>query len=91
MKKAKGCINKKCIANNKKTIYTSEYDFCLKCGNSLHYVCKDCYTELPSDSKKHCIRCIAKNKDVRYRILKLASGTVMTVGFIGKKIIDRSK
>lgn len=84
MGKVKGCINKECIASQEKTIYKDEYDYCIKCGNKLYYVCKKCYTKLPDDWEKYCVRCIAEKKDKKERVLKTTFGVA---GIVGSAVI----
>lgn len=88
MGRVKGCIKKACVANQKKTTYREGDDYCSKCGNKLYYVCKKCYTQLPDDAEKYCVRCLAEKQDHKDHALKIASGAVMTVGIVaGKKVV----
>lgn len=79
MRRVKGCINKACVANQKKITFNESDDYCTKCGNKLYYVCRECYTQLPDDSEKYCVRCLAEKHDRKDHTLK-AGGTVLTVG-----------
>lgn len=91
MKKVKGCINGTCAASQKKIIYKEEENYCPKCGNKLYYVCKKCYTQLPNDSEKYCVRCLADRQDHKDYTMKIAGSVVATVGVaaisIGKQVI----
>lgn len=72
MKKSKGCINKNCVANEQKIFYKETDSFCSKCGNQLYFVCKNCYMQLPDNTKKYCDGCIAEKKDTNDKRLKKA-------------------
>ena len=89
MKKIKGCGNESCMAHKKKIIYNETESFCSKCGRPLVCVCKDCYTLLPNDSMKYCVRCLAKHADRKVKVKKRAAlavgGVVLT---FGKKAFD---
>lgn len=91
MGRVKGCINKTCVANQKKITYIKSDEYCSKCGNEIFYVCSECYTQLPDDSEKYCVRCHAEKQDRKDRALKIAGGIVATAGIIaagtGKTII----
>lgn len=91
MGRVKGCINKVCVANQKKITYKEGDDYCSKCANKLYYVCKKCHTQLPDDSEKYCVRCLAKKQDHKDHALKIVSRTVVTVGIAavgtGKKVV----
>ena len=91
MGKIKGCSNETCVAHKKKTAYKETDMFCLKCGNPLIYMCKDCKTQLPGDTAKYCVRCLAKHKDKKDKAKK-AGGGVLAIGGIvltvGKKAIS---
>lgn len=80
MKVTKGCGNESCVAHKKKEIYKDGESFCSKCGNSLVYVCKDCYTQLQSNGEKYCVRCSAKHDDRKDKAKKVVVGVVLTVG-----------
>lgn len=90
MRSVKGCINKKCVANQKKIIYKAADDYCSKCGNKLYDVCRKCYTQLPDNSEKYCVRCLAEKQDRKDRNLKKAGGAaalgIAAVG-AGKKVV----
>lgn len=85
MGKNKGCGNELCEAHKKKITYKKSEAFCSKCGSPLVYMCKDCYTQLPNDTKKYCVRCLAKHEDRKNKAKKVAAGigggilTVLTV------------
>lgn len=91
MGRVKGCINETCVANQKKITYKEADDYCSKCGNKLYYVCKECYTQLPDDSEKYCVRCLAEKQDRKDHTLKIAGGVVAAVGIAvvstGKQVI----
>ena len=91
MEKIKGCGNESCEAHQKKLICKESEAFCSKCGRPLVYVCKDCYTQLPPDTDKYCVRCLAKHEDRKDKAKKVAawvSGTVGTgaMAIFGKKV-----
>ena len=91
MGRVKGCINETCIANQKKFTFKEVDDYCSKCGNTLYYVCKKCHTQLPDDSEKYCMRCLAEKQDRKDSALTIASGLVLTLGLVvskGKKVIN---
>lgn len=97
MLRVKGCVNETCVANQKKITYKEADDYCSKCGSKLHYVCKECYTQLPDDSEKYCVRCLAEKQDrkdkTKNHALKIAGGAVGAAGVVvasigkGKEII----
>lgn len=98
MGKIKGCGNESCVAHNKKVTYKKIETFCSMCGNSLVFVCKDCYTQLPDNSERYCVRCNAKHKDRKDKAKKAAvgvgSGALAVGGVIltfGKKAYDVAK
>ncbi len=95
MGKIKGCGNESCEAHKKKLIYKESEAFCSKCGRPLVYVCKDCYTQLPADTDKYCVRCLAKHEDRKDKAKKVAAGVgggALAVGGVmfkyGKKALD---
>ena len=63
MGKIRGCGNESCESHKKKLIYKDSEAFCSKCGKPLVYVCKDCYTQLTTDTEKYCKRCLALLQD----------------------------
>lgn len=92
MGKIKGCGNESCEAHKKKIAYKKSEKFCSKCENRLVYVCKDCYTQLPNDSDKYCVRCIAKHEDRNDKakqVVALAIGGVILT--FGKKALVVAK
>lgn len=98
MKKNKGCCNESCEAHKKKLIYKETEAFCSKCGRPLVYVCKDCYTQLPADTDKYCVRCFAKYEDRKDKFKKVGAGVgggALAVGGVmfkyGKKALDLVK
>lgn len=94
MGKIKGCGNESCEAHNKKITYKESEAFCSKCGTPLVYVCKDCYTQLPDDTEKYCVRCLAKHEDRKDKARKVGSGALAAGGVIltfGKKALDVAK
>ena len=61
-------------------------------------MCKDCYTQLPDDTEKYCVRCLAKHEDRRDKTKKVLAGVgggALAVGSailtIGKKALDTTK
>ena len=95
MGKIKGCSNDSCKAHKKKIIYKESEGFCSTCGSPLVYVCKDCYTQLPTDADKYCVRCLAKHEDRKVKAKKVAAGVgtgALAVGGVmfkyGKKAFD---
>jgi len=94
MAKVKGCLRKGCIANSKKTKYKTTDNFCLKCGDNLHNVCKSCYTKLDDDVAKYCVRCLAEKHDRKHKTAA-AAGTagVAGIGVIAgrKQILELGK
>jgi len=95
MGKIKGCGNESCEAHKKKITYKESDAFCSKCGSLLVYVCKDCCTQLPDDTEKYCVRCIAKHDDRKDKAKKVAAGVggcTLAVGGViltyGKKALD---
>lgn len=94
MGKIKGCGNESCEAQKKKITYKESETFCSKCGSPLIYVCKDCYTQLPNDTEKYCVRCLAKHEDRKDKAKKFAAGALAVGGVIltyGKKALDIAK
>ena len=81
MGRVMGCVNRNCSAFKKKTANKDENTYCFECGNKLYYVCSTCYTQLPEDSKKFCIRCSAKRKDTRNSVAKI--GATMGIAALG--------
>ncbi|MHA1280371.1 MAG: hypothetical protein ACTSQ8_24640 [Candidatus Helarchaeota archaeon] len=94
MGKIKGCGNESCEAHKKKLKSKESEAFCSKCGRPLVYVCKDCYTQLPADTDKYCVRCLAKRKDKLWKVFKdtaKVGGGTLTLGSVilyGKKAFD---
>ena len=74
MRMIKGCGNESCAAHKKKTTYKETETYCSKCGKSLVFVCKDCYTQLPDDDEKYCVRCNAKHEDRKEEAKKVVAG-----------------
>ncbi|KRU25041.1 hypothetical protein VT91_08440 [Clostridium sporogenes] len=98
MGKIKGCGNESCETHNKKITCKESEAFCSKCGSQLVYVCKDCYTQLPNDSEKYCVRCFAKREDRKHKAKKVAAGVgggALAIGGViltfGKKALDVAK
>lgn len=94
MGKIKGCGNESCEAHKKKINYKESDAFCSKCGSPLVYVCKDCYTQLPDDTEKYCVRCLAKHEDRKDKAKKVGGGALAVGGIIltfGKKALDIAK
>ena len=80
MAKIKGCVNPACECNKKKVKYKDSDKYCVKCGHGLVYVCTDCFTEIPADTRKYCIRCQAKRDDKKAK-------TKSTVGKMGTALL----
>lgn len=98
MGKIKGCANESCVANNKKITYKESETFCSRCGNPLFFICKDCHTQLPGDSQKYCVRCLAEHEDRKDKAKKFAAGVgsgVVAIGVgaltFGKKVVNTIK
>ena len=98
-KAIKGCTNINCQSFTKKIEYKDNNDFCPKCGQPLHYVCKDCWMELPDGTQKYCVRCAGIRKDKRDEwvkstgeaILKGAKATADFVADTGKVVGKKTK
>ena len=75
MGKVKGCVNQSCSAKQNKNKYKETDMHCTKCGQKLAFVCPKCYTVLPENSGKYCIRCAEGKKDTKDKTIKIA-GTV---------------
>lgn len=99
MRVIKGCGNESCEAHKRKITYKETETFCSKCGKKLVFVCKDCYTQLPNDDEKYCVRCNAKHEDRKDEAKKVATkvgGVVIAVGSVvggvvykyGKKAVN---
>jgi hypothetical protein len=84
MGRVKGCMNESCLANQKSITYKEENDYCSKCGNKLYNVCKKCYTQLPDNAAKYCVRCLAEKQDrkdkAKDHARKIGGGIVATIG-----------
>ena len=94
MGKIKGCSNETCEAHKKNIRYKESEASCLNCRGPLVYVCKDCYTQLPDDTVKYCIRCLAKHEDRKIKTKKVVAGLgVLALGILtfGNKAIDAAK
>lgn len=59
--KNKGCVNPECDACRRREHFKEENKYCSECGSKLEYVCLDCHTVLPDNTKRYCLRCEAKN------------------------------
>lgn len=97
MGKNKGCGNELCEAHKKKIKYKESEVLCSKCRSSLVYVCKDCYTQLPDNTEKYCVRCLAKHTDRKIKVKKvggrvLAAGvTIFTIGITAMDVAKKTK
>jgi hypothetical protein len=94
MGKIKGCGNEACETHKKKITCKESEAFCSKCGSPLVYVCKDCYTQLPDDTEKYCVRCLAKHEDRKDKAKKVVGSALAVVGVtftLGKKALDFAK
>jgi len=74
MGRIKGCGNGPCEANKKKITYKETETFCSRCGRPLVYVCRECYTQLPDNTEKYCVRCHAKREDRKDKAKKAGVG-----------------
>ena len=74
MDKVKGCVYQSCSAKKNKNKYKETDMYCTKCGQELAFVCPKCYTVLPENSGKYCIRCAEGKKDTKDKTIKIASG-----------------
>lgn len=82
MASVKGCTNSKCNATEKKITYKETESFCSKCGGTLTYVCKKCYTPV-GKNEKLCVRCQAEKEDRQDKAKKVArdaGGAIITAG-----------
>ncbi|HYE83732.1 MAG TPA: hypothetical protein VEG39_16405 [Clostridia bacterium] len=91
MRKIKGCGNDSCEAHKKKITYKQSEGFCSKCGSPLAYVCKDCYTQLPDDCERYCVRCLAKRADRKDKAKKIVGGVGSGVAAIFLAVLTREK
>lgn len=91
MGKTKGCGNESCDAHKKKLLYKKSESFCSKCGRPLVYVCKDCYTQLPADTGRYCVRCLAKHEDMKDNAKKVAAGVGSGALAVGGVIFNIGK
>ena len=91
MRRVKGCTNKACITNKKRKLYKEEDKYCSKCGKELNYVCKKCYTQLPNDSGKYCVRCIAEIDDRRDKQKKWAGVVVLGATGLAVTVMKKGK
>lgn len=91
MEKIKGCGNESCESHKKKLTYKDSEAFCSKCGSPLVYVCKDCYTQLPTDTDKYCVRCLAKHEDKKDKFKKVAAGVGGGALLVGGVILKYGK
>lgn len=60
MKVLKACKNPNCDYENKIFKLNNSDKFCIKCGESLYHVCKDCLVILNDNSVHRCEHCQAK-------------------------------
>ncbi len=72
MKRVKACLNENCPEFRKRYFKASD-EYCLKCGQKLHFVCKapHCFKAIPDD--KHVAYCIIhqeEKKDKKDRRMK---------------------
>ncbi len=91
MGKIKGCGNESCETHKKKITYKESEAFCSKCGSPLVYVCKDCYTQLPDNSEKYCVRCVANREDRRDKTKKIVAGVGSGAAAVFIAIFTRGK
>lgn len=91
MRMIKGCGNESCVAHKKKITYKETETYCSKCGKSLVFVCKDCYTQLPDDDEKYCVRCNAKHEDRKEEAKKVVAGVGVGALAVGGIILKVGK
>ena len=91
MRMIKGCGNESCVAHKKKITYNETETYCSKCGKSLVFVCKDCYTQLPDDDEKYCVRCNAKHEDRKEEAKKVVAGVGVGALAVGGIILKFGK
>lgn len=91
MKVIKGCGNESCEAHKRKITYKETETFCSKCGKKLVFVCKDCYTQLPNDEEKYCVRCSAKHEDRKEEAKKVAAGVGVGALAVGGVVLKFGK
>lgn len=80
MGKVKGCVNQSCSAQKSKNKYKETDMYCTKCGQELAFVCPKCYTVLPENRGKYCIRCAEGKKDKKDKTIKIAGAAVAVAG-----------
>lgn len=84
MKAFKGCVNENCESRRKKTYYKDSDRYCPKCGQELHYVCADCWTQLDDNRNRYCLICEGNRKDKKdQRVEKIKDGAGIVVGVAG--------
>jgi len=93
MVRVKGCVNEKCAAFKKKITYKESEEYCSKCGQTLSYVCKKCYTPLEEKGKYCAIHQAEKDDkaDHTKKVVLGVSGVVLSAGAVvftkGKDIV----
>lgn len=91
MRKIKGCGNELCSAHKKKIFYKKSEVFCSNCGSLVVSVCRDCYTQMPDDAERRCVRCLAQREDKKDRARKVGGGVLAFGGLVltfGKKVFN---
>lgn len=84
MKAFKGCVNENCESRRKKTHYKDSDRYCPKCGQELHYVCADCWTQLDDNKNRYCIICEGNRKDKKDKqVEKIKQGAGAVAGVAG--------
>ena len=100
MKRAKCCLNSKCI-EYKKTHYKESDEYCVKCGTKLSFVCKHpkCFKQIPDNVKEeYCPIHLAERQDKKEKrvdtVKKVGGGILAFGGLIltaGKPAVDIMK
>ena len=85
MRAFKGCTNLDCKAY-KKTYYKKDDHFCVKCGQTLSFVCSECWKPMEDDKEKYCISCSAEKEQKKAQafenIKKAGASALVTLGVV---------
>ena len=57
----------------RKSLTKKQRDFAQNVEVCWH-VCKDCHTQMPDDTKKYCVRCLAEHEDRKDKAIKVVAG-----------------
>lgn len=79
MKIYKACQNDNCDAKGDGKLYSVTDKYCVKCGQPLFHVFRQCSIVLENDRDKLCSACIQKNEDVKQKNKDLAVGAIKAV------------